>query len=612
MSRRSILANIRQPVIPMKFQARAYQIEAVHAALKAYGQGHRQLLLRLPTGAGKTVIAALLMEEMLSQIPGRRMLFLAHRKEIVDQTAEKISQQIGSHLVSVEQAERHASPDARVVVASIQTLTGRLSEYAPADFGIVIVDECHHAFAKTWMDTIGHFGKQSDTLLLGLTATPKRSDGRCISELFPETAFEVSLGELQQQGYLVPMDYYTIEASLGLGTLSTDPAGDFQAAQLGLLMNTPELRALLLRAWLEKAKGKKTIAFCASVRHAEELTKDFLQLGVQAACVSGESADRDEHIRRFRQGAITVLSNFGVLTEGFDDPSITCVLLARPTRSPLVYSQCLGRGLRTHPGKQACTVIDIVDRQQNQLQYNVFEAAGLPRSWRGSGKDPLREAQAIARIRVNDPGAFLKIRQALSLDETQRILMDLDPRTVIAGLDGMPLLRYQALTEEQVLLPEQALQLATQLLSDTGLSPQNLRIEDGQLQAAIFADEAKRISPYLSWHLQRSTGFVLKVNPQTRPVFALEPEKIGILSDPEPNKITLAADSDASHTGQETARAPKPKLGLKDRLEKIIQERSPIQAEQPSGQGERRVKDPQQGPSIQDKLRAIKANLAGR
>ncbi len=597
----------------MKFEPRAYQTQAVQSVIQAFTQGQRQVLLRLPTGAGKTVIAALILEEMLQRIPGRRMLFLAHRKEIVDQTADKISQQIGAHLVAVEQAERRAAKDARVVVASIQSLSARLQDYAAEDFGILIVDECHHAFAKTWMDTIGHFGKQGNTLLLGLTATPKRSDGRCISELFPETAFEVSLGELQEQGFLVPMDYCTIEATLGLGTLATDATGDFQSTQLARMMNTPELRALLLRAWLEKAKGKKTIVFCASITHAKELTQDFLEQGLNAAFISGESSDRDELIQAFRQGSITILSNYGVLTEGFDDPSIACVLLARPTRSPLLYSQCLGRGLRPHPGKQVCTVIDIVDRQQHQLQYNVFEAAGLPRSWQGSGKDPLREAQAIARIRITDPGAFLKIQKALSLDETQRILMDLDPNTVIAGIDGMPLLRYQPLCQGQILPHAEALAVTEQLFHEGGITAQGLHIDSSELKAILSEGEEGKVNPYLAWHIQRSTGLALNISFQARPLPPPEPELAFVLSSPPMPMLREAARTLVMEDllPSPAAKAPA-QLGLKARLEKIIRDGPSLTPSAESPAPVPVVKELSQGSSIQEKLKAIKADFAQR
>ncbi|RYZ52086.1 MAG: DEAD/DEAH box helicase [Proteobacteria bacterium] len=542
---------------------------------------------RLPTGAGKTVISALLIDQLLDLLEPRRILFLAHRKEIIDQTAVKIGQQIGLDRVGVEQADRRADLSVRVVVGSVQTIIGRLDDFDPEDFAAIIVDECHHAFAKTWMDTISHFGKRADTLLLGLTATPKRSDGRSIEELFPETAFEISLGELQDQGYLVPMDYCTIEASLGLGELSVQ-SGDFQATLLGKIMNSDEMRALTVKACLEKARGKKTIAFCASIKHAEDLTRDFNSIGIKAAYISGETEDRDQIIEDFREGKIQVLSNFAVLTEGFDDPSIECVLLARPTTSPLVYSQCLGRGLRPIAGKEQCIVIDIVDRQRNPLQYNAYEAAGLPRSWKGSGKDPLREAEAIARIRVTDPNAFLSLKRALSIDESQKILMGLDPRTVLAGIDGMPLIRYNPEASPRLLSTADRLELAEGLLKDAGIKVLSMELEGEEAKAQFAEDYKLKASPYLAWQLEKASGLrfqctVIKVEEPEPVLKALPipiPPPIEAVKKNLPRtetKITkpqekAKAAASAAPTPPPAAALPKPKtLDLMSRFKAVVQ-----------------------------------------
>ncbi len=615
---------------PVEFQSRTYQSDAVNSVLNRYHQNRRQLLLRLPTGAGKTVIAALIIEQMLSLIGQRRVLFLAHRREILDQSAEKISRRIGIEKVTIEQAERYADAHARVVVASIQTLAGRLESYDPQSFGLVIVDECHHAFAKTWLDTIGHFAKNPDTLLIGLTATPKRSDGRCISQLFNETAFEISLGELQDRGFLVPMNYFTIEASLGLGDVQLDQKGDFQTTLLGKIMNSPEMRALTLRACLEKALGKKTLAFCASVSHAQDLASDFNEAGMSAACITGQSHDRDANIQAFREGRIQVLTNFGVLTEGFDDPSIECVLLARPTTSPLVYSQCLGRGLRIHPAKTSCVVIDIVDRQRHQLQYNAFEAAGLQRSWRGSGKDPLREAEAIARIRVTDPQAFLKLKKALSLAETHKILMNLDPATVLAGIDGMPLLRYRAIAEEYNVSPEAKLSRAEGILRVAGWIPSALKISGDVLEALFIDAREKGPSPYLAWHLEQATGFMLKYGieapPPIRTDAALPEIAMACLSltqkpspprtapgrpAPAPTAANALARGEAAVAPAKTAEKRLNLISRLDALKGESQRKAAAQETLQSGlERPQTVKvDAPKINSIQDKLRALKEGL---
>jgi|GEM_PF-2596099 ATP-dependent helicase IRC3 len=581
----------------MSFKPRNYQKAAVCSVIEGYRSGKRQLLLRLPTGAGKTVISALIIEELLGLLGQQRILFLAHRREIIDQTAETIARQIGAQRVSIEQAERKAEAAAQVVVASVQTLAGRLDEYPAAGFGALIVDECHHAYAKTWMDVISHFGSCAQTLLLGLTATPRRSDGRCVGELFRETAFEISLGELQEQGYLVPMAYYTIEASLGLGSLSLDASGEFQASFLAKIMNSSEVRELTVRACLEKAQGQKTIAFCASVEHAKDLAGDFAARGIPSAFISGETPDRSQLIEQFRSGTLRFLSNFGVLTEGFDDPSIECVLLARPTTSPLVYSQCLGRGLRSHPGKRVCTVIDIVDRQRQQLQYNAFEAAGLKRSWRGSGKDPLREAAAIARIRVADPSAFLRLRHALSLHETQEILMGLDPRLVFAGIDGMPMVRYERLEKGAVLDAVPCEELAAKIAREAGIASAEIRLHDGLLTLTLTDGTDVQTSPYLAWHLEQATGWNIQIvqAPQVMPEISaplpspepLEQEHVApaepqrefeyVREDWSSSSDDIGWDQqadDIDHPAAESSAAPPSKrtLGLRDRLERLVQE----------------------------------------
>jgi len=200
------------------------------------------------------------------------------------------------------------------------------------------------------------------------------------------------------------------------------------------------------------------------------------------------------------------------LTEGFDDPSIQCVLLARPTTSPLVYNQCLGRGLRPAPNKTHCTVIDIIDRSTHQLQYGASQLADLPRGWSSRGRDPFRESLAISQIKVTDPEAFLAIKRANSLEAIQDLLMALPSEVVIAGLDGEPVPRYdvegsscteaQAKSRVQDLL-KQAGAVATRItLSPPGNGARG-RIEIALLHAEINNERYQ----YLQWHMERTTGW---------------------------------------------------------------------------------------------------------
>lgn len=508
------------------FQPRPYQSQAVDAVLTKYQSGKSRLLLHLPTGAGKTVIAALLMEKLLKLSQSERILFVAHRQEIVDQTAEKIAAHFGDLRVGLEQGDRSAAGDERVVVASIPSLHQRLEKFDPGEFTAIIVDECHHIHARTWLETIRHFDRDEKKLLVGMTATPRRTDGRSADEFFDELAFEITLERLQDLGYLVPMEYFTVEASIGLDSLGLSVNGDFQAKALAAAMNTPELRALAIRAWSERSRFQKTIAFCASVTHAEAMTRDFLELGIEAAVVTGATKNRSEILDDFRKGNLQVLANYGVLTEGFDDPTIECVLLSRPTTSPLVYNQCLGRGLRAHPGKKKCTVIDIIDRSIHRLQFTAYEAAGFPQGYRASGKDPLREARAIAAIRVKDPAAFLRIKRALSLEETQSILMSLPESDVLRGIGGAPLIRYEPARKPRG-VPE-AIKGAMEILRSLGVFERLTLIEanEHKLKAVM---EPGGVPELAEFHVRHATGWPLEIHlsvTDTVPVLETDGERL--------------------------------------------------------------------------------------
>lgn len=490
-----------------RFRARGYQRAAVDAVIRRHAAGAHRLLLHLPTGSGKTVIGALLIEQMIARRRSTRTLFIAHRQEILDQTAAILRRHMPRLEVGIEQGQRHAASEADVTVASVQSLVRRRDRFDPRDFGLVICDECHRALAPTWAEVIGYFHdkRRDDALLLGMTATPRRTDGRSVLDVFDEVAFEISQAELQDLGLLVPMRYFSVQTDLNLAAVSLS-AGDFQVGSLSRVMNTPALRALTLRAWQERGLGRKTIAFCAGVGHARQLAADFeALLGVRAAVVDAKTRDREQLLGAFRAGEIQVLANYGVLTEGFDDPAIECVLMARPTKSPLVYTQCLGRGLRVAPGKRSCTVIDIVDRSTHQLQYGMAQMSGLPRRWRSRGRDPFREQRALGAVRVSDPDAFLRIQRATSLEDVQQILMELPPEVVQAGLDGEPVPRYTPAADRPA--DSEARRAAQALLSEAG-APIRRIVADAQTLTLSLLDpevDNERYA-YLTWHLERVTG----------------------------------------------------------------------------------------------------------
>lgn len=487
------------------FNLRPYQRAAVAAVAERYRAGERRSLVYLPTGAGKTVIATFVIQHLRQSFGLRRCLFVAHRREILDQTARTLSRHLPELDVQVEQGERTSSDTADVVVASVQSLLRRKERYDPRAFDLIICDECHRALSPSWDAVIGYFWSQARdaTLLLGMTATPRRTDGRSALALFGEPAFELSRTDLEDLGYLVPMTYFTVQGDLRLDRLELS-AGDFQAASLSRVMDTPAHRALAVKAWLEQGAGKRTLVFCAGVEHAHHLAQDFRALGVSAQAVDGKTKERHELLGRFASGELQVLTNYGVLTEGFDDPGVSCILMARPTTSPLVYMQCIGRGLRTAPGKRDCTILDLVDRSTHQLQYDAVQMAGLPARWRCRGGDPFRQAQSLRGVKVTSPDAFLRIREAGSLEDVQAILMSLPPSVVVAGLDGEPVPRY---TPAQPGCSARAAEAeAARLLRQAGARGALVELVEDRLRI-VFRNPAldnERFA-YLAWHLEQAT-----------------------------------------------------------------------------------------------------------
>ncbi len=491
------------------FKLRPYQKAAVQAVITRFRvERQHRMLLYLPTGAGKTVIATHIIKALrsLGGFGQSRVLFIAHRREILDQTARALQQHLPNLKVAIEQGERSSNAAADVTVASVQSLLRRKENYDPELFDLIICDECHRALAPSWEEVIGYFYSQASdkTLLLGMTATPRRTDGKSAIEMFGQTAFEISRTDLEDLGFLVPMQYFTVRTDLKLDKVKQS-GGDFQVGALSAVMNTPQLRAMAVKAWLEQGKGKRTIAFCASVEHAHQLAADFQSIGIGAAVIDGKTSERHLLLKRFADGEFQILTNYGVLTEGFDDPGVSCILMARPTTSPLVYTQCVGRGLRTFPGKTACVVIDIVDRSTHELQYGAVQMAELPPKWRCRGGDPFRQAQSIRAVKVTSPEAFLQIRNASSLEEVQSILMSLPPGVVVAGLDGEPVLHYTPVEGNAGW--QQAESEARRLLRQAGARSAKLDLLDDTINITFRTPETDNERyAYLKWHLGRVTG----------------------------------------------------------------------------------------------------------
>ena len=362
---------------------RNYQKECVDAILSSNRRGITRPLVSLATGLGKTLVFSSLVKELK-----RRTLIIAHREELIRQAKEKLVMvwPESEPDIGIVKGELH-EPNKRIVIASIQSASrdGRLVDLQNAGFDLCIIDEAHHAAAPTYERLargLGFMSGDPNKLLLGVTATPKRGDGIGLSSIFEEVIFNRSISWGIRNGYLSPLIGRRVSTRVSLKGLQTQ-AGDFVAAQLSRTINIPGRNKLIVDSFIEYAKDrKKAVAFCADVKHAIDLATMFNATGVPSASIHGKMdiEERRLVLQSFEEGKIRVLTNCGVLTEGFDSPQIDSILLCRPTQSEGLYVQCVGRGTRVSPGKKDCLVIDFVDASRHSLCsfQNSLEGAVAP------------------------------------------------------------------------------------------------------------------------------------------------------------------------------------------------------------------------------------------
>src|SRR6478609_1432338 len=411
---------------------RPYQREAIEAVLAARRAGRRRLLVCLPTGAGKTVIFS-----HLAQLARRQVLVLAQREELLQQALEKLQQALqGTAVVALERGAQRAAPDAKVLVCSIRSLhEQRLAEVIRGkELGLVIYDECHHAAAEDNLRVLrqlGAFDPAWQGTLLGFTATTARGDGKGLDAVFERIVYSRTLPDLIDAGYLSKLRGYRISTAADLTRLSAGPGGgDFRDEELACAVDIEERNALVARSIQELARDRRTIAFCVTVNHATNLCRSLNVVGVPAGIVHGAmpSEQRARALADFRAGTTQVLCNVAVLTEGFDDPGVSCVAMARPTRSEGLYAQCVGRGTRLHPGKADCLILDFVDLTELSL-CTLPSLFGTPRDLDLRGGDAGEARRAWLAIEFDRPGFELEAG-AVTLAEIQDRAASFDPLTL--------------------------------------------------------------------------------------------------------------------------------------------------------------------------------------
>lgn len=335
-------------------ELRKYQKESIDSVLNEWNQGRKRTLLVLPTGCGKTVVFTKLAEEMVKQ--GKRVLILAHRTELLEQASDKLYKITGLK-TSLEKADSTAIGSwYRVTVGSVQTLQRdkRLNQFPKDYWDVIIVDEAHHILSDGYMKVMKYFDVAN---VLGVTATPDRSDMRNLGSYFDSLAYEYSLVQAIKEGYLSKIKALTIPIDLDLSSVSMS-AGDFKASDVGTALD-PYL-VQIADEMAKYCKDKKTVVFLPLVKTSQKFRDILNERGFKAAEVNGESKDRAEVLEDFEKGRYNVLCNSMLLTEGWDCPSVDCVVVLRPTKVRALYSQMVGRGTRLFPGKEELLLLDFL------------------------------------------------------------------------------------------------------------------------------------------------------------------------------------------------------------------------------------------------------------
>lgn len=414
---------------PGSFVLRPYQEECVTRVLAVYQDRPRcgRALVVLPTGGGKTVIFAEIARRL-----GVTTLVIAHREELLRQAAEKFHLLAPTLLVGQVGGGQH-NWGAPITVASIQTISRaeHLETLHRFAYQLVVIDECHHGAAASYQAVLHAL---PEAFVLGVTATPERLDGGDITSIFGPPIFWLSILEMVTQSYLCDIRTIAVKTTTSLDGLHTR-AGDFDQDELEQLVDTPQRNRRVVEAYLEHASGRQALCFAVMVEHARHLAESFCSAGVSASVVCGETPaeERRAILLAYEQGEIRVLCNVGVLTEGYDAPVTSCIIMARPTQSRGLFLQCLGRGLRLAPGKQDCLVLDITD---NCIKHRP------PMTVRAALKTAIDDGKSLLETVLRADAAD-EVEQAHRARQPRRLHADFRPRDMELDLLGRRFWRSQ-------------------------------------------------------------------------------------------------------------------------------------------------------------------------
>jgi superfamily II DNA or RNA helicase len=440
----SILQQNSLPIKPF-----VYQVAATHAVLEDFRQGLSRVMLVMATGSGKTFTAMLITHAWLLHRPEARVLFVAPTEELVNQAARAARLFFPQHTVGVVMAEQN-EPTAQIVIGSLMTVAQPRRLQQMGAFDLIFADEAAHSMAPTYRRILNGLGALSPNgpRAVGLTAVPERGDGQALSGLWEKVSYTFSLPEAVLRGYLADIEPIAVPLSINFDALATR-GDDFDPDALDAALLQSHVADLTAQAYLDHGEGRKGLAFTNTVPQAERTADALQSRGVPASWIAGNlpKMQRRALLQDFHEGRIRVLVNCALLVEGYDEPDIGVVIMARPTKSKALYLQMLGRGTRRAPNKSNCRVIDLVGITQ---QHSLISAPVLF----GLTPDEVQKktvTQAMAARATQDGGDEAINRLIAAARATEKTTIQLrwlpigeDRWLIPAGTVGDILLRQEA------------------------------------------------------------------------------------------------------------------------------------------------------------------------
>lgn len=362
---------------------RPYQVEMKQNVFKEWQNGNKSVMMQMPTGTGKTMLFASIIKDLWDNSYDKRnmkrFLVLVHRKELVEQIQETLYKKYGLAHGTIQSGKRDDDLF-HIQVAMVRTLAKekRLNKWKDNEFDFIICDEAHHFLADSYQTIRKAF---PDAYLLGVTATPYRLNRQPFTDTFNILVRSKPISKFIKEGYLSEYEYYSIaptsKLQLEIDNLKVENTGDYSEKAMSNTLDNKQIRAKVVKTWLEHAKGKKTIVYTINKQHNKHFCKEFNETGYKCVAIDSDTPkeERDNYVNQFRKGEITIICNVNIFSEGFDCPDIECIQLARPTKSLSMYLQQVGRGLRISKNKGKTIFLD------NVGLYNRFGLPSANRQW---------------------------------------------------------------------------------------------------------------------------------------------------------------------------------------------------------------------------------------